>query len=101
MRGVIQMNEDNEKHVVDEQEDDKKEQDRNDTAQTPPGQKPEEEGGVAKMEPENPPKKKANGWLMPMVIGSGVGILLLLVISPNLTGAHRGMNEYILTESSE
>src|SRR5690625_4819434 len=101
MRGVIQMNEDNEKHMVDEQEHDKTEQDRNDTAQTPPEQKQEEEVCVAKMEPENPPKTKANGWLMPILIGLGVGILLLLVIYPNFTGENRDINDDILNEDSE
>lgn len=101
MRGVIQMNEDNEKHMVDEQEHDKTEQDRNDTAQTPPEQTQEEEVCVAKMEPENPPKTKANGWLMPILIGLGVGILLLLVIYPNFTGENRDINDGILNEDSE
>src|SRR5699024_11587762 len=101
MRGVIQMNEDNEKHMVDEQEHDKTEQDRNDTEQTPPAQKQEEEVCVAKMEPENPPKTKANGWLMPISIGLGVGILLLLVIYPNFTDENRDINDDILNEDSE
>lgn len=35
---------------------------------------------------DRPSNKKGGGWLLPIIIGLAVGILLMLVISPNFTG---------------
>lgn len=62
-----------------------------------PNQPEEGEQCAANWEPENyekqKKKEKAGGWLMPIIIAIGVGVLLLLVIYPNFSG-----NNAVLTD---
>lgn len=62
-----------------------------------PNQPEEGEQCAAHWEPENyekqKKKEKAGGWLMPIIIAIGVGVLLLLVIYPNFSG-----NNAVLTD---
>lgn len=55
-----------------------------------PTNQPPEEECAGTWEPENyeeeKKKEKAGGWLMPIIIAIGVGVLLLLVIYPNFSG---------------
>ncbi len=41
---------------------------------------------------DKPANKKWGGWLLPIIIGLGVGILLMLVIYPNFTGKNAVLN---------
>lgn len=41
---------------------------------------------------DKPANKKLGGWLLPIIIGLGVGILLMLVIYPNFTGKNAVLN---------
>jgi len=43
--------------------------------------------------PSQPPQKKKGGWILPIVIALGVGLLLFLVISPNLFGKNAALDD--------
>lgn len=50
---------------------------------------------------DRPSNKKGGGWLLPIIIGLAVGILLMLVISPNFTGKNVVLDENEQNEQNE
>src|SRR5699024_12436626 len=42
---------------------------------------------------DGPTKRKGGGWLLPIIIGLAVGVLLMLVIYPNLSGNNVALND--------
>src|SRR5690625_3262870 len=52
-------------------------------------------------EPPQEPQKQKGGWVLPIVIALGVGLLLFLVIAPNLFGQNAAIDEQPDNENAE